>query len=669
MNLMRKKLSVIFFFLAVLLFYDFVPLAFAEVKFEGPGETMGKIPKLPKTANDPILRNGGVYPMWGPVCQRYTYHTTYQDKEGRPPEYVRLWFNGKWIEVEKEKPNDNDYKKGVRYVYQFVPNKLDANFFFFEASNGLGKTREGIIDSPGNGPVLFAGDFLDNEIALIDAKTGEKVFRHPTKEEWIGGVALSDDGRYLAAKTSFKIYLFDTSRSNKPLWVYEQFANASAMMIGGDVKGGVDISGDGSKIVASIGDMVLLFDKSSNKPLWQYPAGNAYNVAISKDGQYLAAATAGEESNLNSNLIILWQAKSNKPLWQYHASGNFHDVSLSDDGQFLAGATGCPDRRAYIFSRDSNTPLVRSEMLTFDSPVSRSKITADGSLVAFNTDGGPDSSLIALFSKNSSQPLWVFSEPNQRASRALDITPDGRVMAVANMDGEVYLFGKDSNQPLASWKINASTGALDLADDGSFLAVGGTDNKVHILEVVSKKDTQIAFEEFVEEIDISANGKYVAAGTGGSIYFFESVTELGKVFPCITIRQPPPMDEVMAMSEEFGPGSMPGDAQSELRGQRGSLLLKEFFRCQGKFLIVVFLVIFLATILAFIKWKKWWIWLIFVFLTIGVVGGIWFWLEKMATPTGSIQEKRGETVCGDSLCESDFGETQDNCPRDCSRGD
>lgn len=635
------------------------------------------IPKLPQTPNDPILRNGGVYPLWGPVCQRYTYFTYYQDQEGRPPEYVRLWFNGQWLDVEKENPNDNDYQKGVKYIYQFVPHKLDANFFFFEASNGLGKTREGIIDSPGNGPVLFEGDFLDNEIAVIAKNTQQKILTFPTAEEWVGGVSLSDDGRYLAAKTSRHVYLFDTQNPQKPLWDYSLH---QAGPIGGDVKGGVAISGDGRKIFASLGDTVLLFKQDSNQPLWQYHVGNAYNVAISADGQYVAAATAGEESDLNSNLIILWQTKNRQPLWQYHASSNFHDVSLSADGSFLAGATGCPDRRAYIFSKDSNQPLLRSEMLTYDSPVSRSKITADGSLAAFNTDGGPNSSLVVLFSQDSSEPLWRFTEANQSSSRALSITPDGRFLAVANIQGDIFLFGKENNTPLTQWQLNTNIGTLDLAHDASFLAVGGTDNQVHLLDVASKKDTPVKFSEFVEEIDISANGQYIAAGTGGSVYFFESFNQDQKTYPCPTIIEPPPMSQMMAAyGSDSGNGRQPQPTTYDVEEKSiklpgmlfgftflGSLALLATYFSLAKFnllrrqnpLQLNKVIVIILSLLALL------------FFSLTLIAVFFNQSQNSKTPTSSPkplpEEPPTEAICGNTLCEPDFGESKTTCPQDCS---
>jgi len=294
---MRIKSLIILGLVFVVALYFFSSV-FAEIKQPGFGTTTGIIPKLPKTPNDPVLSNGHVYPNWGPPCQRYTYSTVYQDKEGRAPEYMKIYFNGKMIDMTKTNPNDSDYRKGVGYEYKFVPNKLGSNFYYFEASNGKGKTRDAIIDSPDNGPVLFKSAFEKNEIAVIDKQSGKKILSFLTGKEWVGGISLSDNGKYLAAKTSKHVYLFDTNKPEKPLWQF----NCEECAEG---KGGVDISGDGSKIIAAIGEVALLFNRSSNKPVWKYVAGNAYNVAISRDGKYMAAATMGEESNPNSNLLIL----------------------------------------------------------------------------------------------------------------------------------------------------------------------------------------------------------------------------------------------------------------------------------------------------------------------------------------------------------------------------
>lgn len=715
---MKIKQLFIYFLLLVLSLSIVYSVLAEDKNYSG-----GMISKLPKTPNDPELAEGHVYPNWGPPCQRYTYSVIYSDKTGKRPEYMKIYFNGRMINMIKENPNDNDYKKGVKYIYKYVPNKIDSNFYYFEASNGLGKTRASIIDSPDNGPVLFESAFDKNEIALVDAKAGKKLGNYSTGREWVGGIALSDNGKYLAAKTSKHIYFFDTGNINKPLWEF----TCEQCRIGDDVKGGIDISGDGLKVIAAFGERIALFDKSSNKPVWMYDkAGNSYNVAISRDGKYAGAATAGDESNINSNLIILWKTNNQKPLWQYHASGNFHDVSLSDNGDYIAGSTGCPDRRAYLFSKNSNTPLIKTDPLTRDSPVHRAKIASDGSSLAVGSES--DAGAVFFFRKNSKEPIWKFPVPQSNSVRALNFTPNGKYIGAATFGGDAYIFDKDKNTPIAEWKVNASLGGIDIADDGSFIAAGGTDSKLHIFEKGSPIGKEIAFNEYIEEVDISANGKYIAVGTGGSVYFFETYIsqDRGKVFDCSSTIVPPSESQMMkeagyGESGEQVKSSLCGDGKCEgpetidnckvdcdpnYQGRGASVkssrvklpgmltgfgFLGSLLTLGGYFLLIKFnllkkpndkllklnkkIVLLLTSLIV-----------LFMFLTAvaffinkpqskpepgrGVIN-----LRNQPPPSdkpiqkGNYAPAKSQGVCGNDLCEPGLGETKQNCPKDCLGGD
>lgn len=761
------KLKKTFFLILVSLFLLTTPV-FAEDK--PPGEQI--IPKLPKTANDPELVEGHVYPEWGPVCQRYTYSVVYRDKDGRPPEYIKIYFNGKMIDINKSNPGDNDYRKGVQYEYKYVPNKLGSNFYYFEASNGKGRARDSIIDSPDNGPVLFEGAFDKNEIVLIDPSTGGVVWRYSTGKEWVGGVALSGDGQYLAALTSKHVYFFSTA-SDKPLWQYE-FGESSP--IGGGPRGnGIAISKDGAKIIASVGMKTILFGQKDNQPIWEYQA-SSLAVAISVDGQYAAASSARLSPGESVNVLLLWETKNSQPIWEFINNSNFHDVSLSADGEYLAASTGCPDRKGYIFSKNSNQPLVQSERLTFDSPVSKSKISADGTIAAFATEGGPDSSVVVLFNKDSKTPLWRFDNQKKNSSRAMSITPDGQFIAAATMRGDVYLLSNKSNTPLKSWSLNTSVGALDIADEGSLIALGGTDNLVHLL-LIDGEEKKISINELVQTIDVAGNGKYVVAGTGGSVYFFEEYLSpnIGKTFSCTTIMEPPPVKQ--AMKDYYGgerqaggfaggrpSGKKPLSALTEglalagvlamvywlmglakkfslthpvlalvtlpmavmlwsINGYRfnfhtitdfcasafsfwtalllASLVVKvpKLFYLVGALYLAVLGTITLTThqpffsfptlvhlteaifgfgyLSSFFKNKKRVVFLGTVVLAL-FLAHIFYQLrrpdsfligpekeiiqEEVSTPSGS-------TVCGNDMCEPDFGESKENCPQDCSAGD
>jgi len=619
------------------------------------------IPKLPETANDPMLFNGKVYPFWGPICQRYTYSVIYADKAGRPPEYVKIYFNGRMLDMQKEKPDDNNYQQGVRYIFQNVPTKFGSNFYYFETSNGLGKARASIIDSPDNGPVLFDSDFKNNEIVLIDPVVGKELWRYPTGQEWIGAVALSNDGKYLAAQSSNHIYFFDTAKS-EPLWTYTSQTQGN---IGGDVKGGAAITGDGSKIFAALNGKALFFDRKSNKPSWSYNleqnGGSAYGVDISQNGLYAAAAMAGSESDQNSNVLILFN-QSGKKLWQYHSSGNWHEVSFSADGSYLAGATGCPDRRGYLFAKDSTEPIIKSEPLSQESPIDEARISASGDLIAYGVESSYGA--VVLMDKNTRQVRWKYETPLRKSVRALAITPSGEFIGAGTFGGDVLLFNKKSNQPIEHIKTNSVIGAFDLSDDGSIFITGSTDKKVRIFhQGEGRAKAEIKLGEYVGEVDISANGKYAAAGTSGSVYFFESL-ELSttQAAGCGQIIEPPPEDTSLFGGQNGNGLILNSNPKNDRLGLPWPVVIAA---ASGVLLIMLLSIYILICWVKNFKVKRIILipWCLLILLSIFAAG---FFLRGNKNPNQTSGQQTGSAICGNSMCDPNFGETKENCPQDCS---
>ncbi len=271
---------------------------------------------------------------------------------------------------------------------------------------------------------------------------------------------------------------------------------------------------------------------------------------------------------------------------------------------------------------------------------------------------------------------------------------------------------------MATWVFNAALGGMDISDDGSFIVVGGTDNRIHILSKDKKVNLEVPFEEYVEEVDISANGKYVAAGTGGSVYFFETISKDAKEVPCTIITEPRPIEEVMrggsGMGEQVGSsdcsdGSCEGpETRDPLQNIQAKLpgMLLGFGFVLSALLLVIFtalrkLKFFEKQKRAFIQYnvhklsflkltgKKLIIVLLaltalFLFLT-GVVAylnrdsnSVLLKQGGQAKPEpGKVimnqENKRilneGEQksgVCGNSVCEPGLGETKEICPQDCS---
>ncbi|MBS3117045.1 hypothetical protein J4421_05610, partial [Candidatus Woesearchaeota archaeon] len=136
-----KKIVLILLFILLIFIICLSSLVLAEEK---PAGVM--IPKLTaeETKDAPIIVNSEVYPFWGVPCTNYTYYAIYKDEKGRKSEYMRINLNGQWHDMKLLK---GDPKTGATHVYNYVPNSGSTNFYYFEASNGVGKVRASIIDS------------------------------------------------------------------------------------------------------------------------------------------------------------------------------------------------------------------------------------------------------------------------------------------------------------------------------------------------------------------------------------------------------------------------------------------------------------------------------------------------------------------------------------------
>jgi WD40 repeat protein len=150
---------------------------------------------------------------------------------------------------------------------------------------------------------------------------------------------MSADGNYIVSgqfSTSNNITLFN--RISGFMWNYTASSSVRS----------VAISQDGQYIAAGGSNNVTLFKQDGTK-LWEYNTGKTiWDVAISADGQHIVA---GDD---NYNITLFNRAGF---MWNYTTEGHIGDVAISSDGQYI-GVTG--DQHVYLFYNDiypdSNTP-------------------------------------------------------------------------------------------------------------------------------------------------------------------------------------------------------------------------------------------------------------------------------------------------------------------------
>ena len=588
-----KSLLILIFSVVVLIM---TPLfTFAEEK--SPYEIPEKLTEEEKREG-PYLSSASVYPEWGVPCTKFTYKVIYQDEKGRPPTYVRIHLNGEWHDMENV---GGDPKGGMTYVYYYIPTSGKGNFYYFEASNGVGKARAGIIDSPNQGPMIYSEKFDNNQVILLQKNSNQPIWTFDTGNDMVIDVAVSKNGEYVAAATFTSIYLF-SKESNEPIWRFCEYYEE--LLISKAGFRGVAISADGDYIAGNWDDTLYLFQRESNVPLWSADIEcSAIGVDISDDGKYIAAGVAN--AGKAGDKLFFFSSESNEPLWEYKAdhpgyeqTGNFYSPDVTPDGKYVAVSTGCPDRRAYLFSKDGDV-VFRSEMLTHDSPVHKSAISDDGSLIAYSADHNNGQEIVFLFDDQGNK-LWSFSSQEDATARAISISANGDYVAAGTTGGHVYLFSKESNVPL--WKFTATgyftqIGDVKLSSTGDYLVAGGTTKKVYLFS----RDSSEPLWEYDANTWINAvdfNDEYIVAGTGLVEYLYEGNSVSPQEIECEEIIEPPGIEEFIT-----GFSEAPEEEMSGLEEERAGV-------------------------------------------------------EPLATVSRN-------AVCGDGICERDKGETHENCPQDC----
>lgn len=503
-----KKLTAIIF--GIILFSILLPAAFANTS--------------------PKLINGGAQPPFVTPGTAVVYRVTYIDEDGDIPSYVRVCFPSFGSGVAKEMTKvSGDYRTGAVYEYSWTPDiSLE---YYFEASDGKTTARFPVYERGTLAPTDVISEMSqNNKIYLFSKDSNQPIWNYDTGTDWVHAVAISSDGNYIAARTSDYIYLFFKENKN-PLWKYqcvpETGKNKEAKA------GGVALSKEGEYIVGGCPNSLNLFSRESNNPTWSYQTQNTnlYTVDISSDGNYIVGGMMG------SNELILFSKNSNESLWKFEGEGDIHGLAISSDGRYIAAGAHCPDRRAFLFSRQNNNPLV-SYVASKDSPVWAADISSDGKYAVYGLDGGDGFDNIFIFSPDKKESLRSYAVDGW--VRSISMSEDGKyVVAGSGVGYSVYLFDKDTNKPLWKYKTGERVGSVSISSDGNYIVAGSKDKNIYFFSKDKEEPLwKYKTDYWVNTVAISSDGKYIVAGTGASQYLSEGHStpavggEIGKAAVC-----------------------------------------------------------------------------------------------------------------------------------------
>lgn len=259
---------------------------------------------------------------------------------------------------------------------------------------------------------LFLAAILASGLACpVQGQTlaGEEVWRSGTGDRVLA-VALSEDGLSGAAITGERVYLFD--ENGTALWSYPVSCGRS-----------VAISSDGEHIAAG-GNQLLLFGRNGEVLRRHTPTSRVLGISIAADGRMVYAGTGtgllafspdDEQTTANTS----WSSEMGDPLG-----------SVSIDGEGSSIVAGGDSGKIYFFSRDGR---LLWNYRTGSNGV-RAAISHDGSTVAA---ASPQRAVFLL--NRHGRLLW--KSPADERVTDVSLSGDGSTLVLA--DGGISVFNRD----------------------------------------------------------------------------------------------------------------------------------------------------------------------------------------------------------------------------------
>jgi WD40 repeat protein len=365
-------------------------------------------------------------------------------------------------------------------------------------------TIEGLaVSADGTLAVAHSGTLMHAAVRAYDLATG-RVRRTFDRSGSVEGAAVSPDGRTVAIKRDFSVYLHDAVTGEKTARIEYPYANPSTMS---DV---LAFSPDGRRIVvaAATGKALHLIDVARGKVVRTFPHAHiVFAAAFSPDGRYLVAG--GFES---ADKVYFARVREVDAHQEGHrlrfGPGPIRCVAYSPDGATVAvggdggkslavklfdAATGeerlkipFPDGtsvRSVAFSPDGRTLAASGGSSTrlFDAATGRERLKLDRKAIGlrFAPDGATLVGAVAgtIYRWDAATGRSLIPEGGDSPVAQIAVTPDGRRVVTCGQDGDGHIWDARSGEHRRRLDMGWQRG-FALSPDGRFLAWPTVDESI-----------------------------------------------------------------------------------------------------------------------------------------------------------------------------------------------
>jgi len=350
--------------------------------------------------------------------------------------------------------------------------------------------------SPAGDLVAAGFGYTDGTIPLWELNTGKALGKLTNHTAWVTALAFTPDGRRLVSGSMDRtIRVWNTADQTELgcFHAYRHRVTALAMLPDGKtiVSGGSDGAvclWDCSAPAQSRGPARLVIShglqSQAGLPEASYGPGTPDSKVVRQFGVAFAHDSRSFVTSDPEGALAVHDARSRQIIERLPALGtNNWGVALSPDGRWLAAANASGQIEIWDWkARRAAASLV----LPFQWAGSIRFSRTGQFLLATSTANDLSTDLKIWRTRD-----WA-EVPAGRVHCstlvAADLSPDDRLLALANLDGTAQLSRFPSGHPLANFKKRGGYLAVRFSPDGRLLALGRADGPVELWDVVNRRD-------------------------------------------------------------------------------------------------------------------------------------------------------------------------------------